>query len=215
MQKVPTTETAFDKQKEKKNLMLEINKIKAELELIKRELSESVEAKTALQNEVIGGVKVSDLKDTVLNNIRSKIRDEVKILTKDKDLLEQGTENKKREFNKLKKDNESHKHRVNSLLEDKQKLQNEIAGLQVTKNEESKNLDKEIELKITLVNNLDNQKKDALKKLEDYESEYESKKSDLMKQEIRLANKGSDLAIYEARLRAKYLELMPEMEIVV
>jgi len=35
------------------------------------------------------------------------------------------------------------------------------------------------------------------------------------KEEIRLANKSTDLNIYEARLRKKYLELMPEVQIVV
>lgn len=212
---VPTTETILDRQKEQKALMMEINRLKNERETIQANLAEYIEAKTALQNEIIGGVKVSDLKDTVLFNIREKYKMEAAVFSNAKQKFEQAAIQKRDELKKVKE-------QIEKSNKDLEKSESELIDLRIKLDEakginqkEISEIEKHKEKEINKLEKLKKDNEEALKKLREYESEYQGKKSELMKQEIRLANKGSDLAIYEARLRKKYLELMPDIEIVV
>lgn len=213
--KTESTLTILDKQKERKDLMLEINRLKAEKEIVKRDLNDYTEAKTALQNEIFGGVLVSDLKETVLTNIRSKLKKDIGDLESKKDTLEKVTS----KYNTLVQKSVE---KYNEIVENTKKVSSDLKVVTIDLNrkreelnKESKVIDSEIEQKRATLQKLKEDNAIELKKIQDAQQEFENKKSDLMKQEIRLANKSQDLGIYEARLRKKYLELMPDMEIVV
>lgn len=212
---VPTTETILDRQREQKELMLEINKLKVEEEKVRREVSELIEAKTALQKEVIGGVKVSDLKDTVLSNLRQGLRKDIKNSSSVKDdlnkLIYERLEKSKDLLIQEKKLSESIENNSKQLRE----VNIELEKTKETKRNETRFLEKEIEKKNKELQELKKNNQIELEKMIKFQEEYNEKKSELMKQETRLANKASDLAIYEVRLRNKYLELMPGVEIVV
>lgn len=213
--KILSTPTTVSKQKEVKDLMIEINGLKSEKEVLKRDIQDLSEAKTVLMNETISGVDVSDLKDIVSDNIRRKVQNDISELTKNKDLLDLVVLHKQAEFSSLNEKALGLTLNKGELLTSLEKINSELEEVKSLKQRESKGLDDEIEKKMKELESLRVLSESELKKIEECRKEYEDKKAFLMKEEIRLANKGSDLNIYEIRLRKKYLELMPGTEIIV
>lgn len=210
-----TTKSASDLYLDLKEIKLEINKFKAEKELAKIELKEYLEARDAIQNEYVHGIDIGDLRDKVLSNIKANLQKDIDVLSKDKTLLENSVEQKANESKSLKE-------RIVKLSDQQveksfelQKINNELEEAREEKNQELKLITTEIEEKTNILKELRTNNQIELQTIKDARKELEDEKKLRMKEDIRLANKGSDLHIYEARLRKKYLELMPEMEIVV
>lgn len=212
---IKTTPTILDKQKEMKDLMLEINKLKSEKEIVKNELLGLTEAKTAILKEVIGGVSISDLKETVLSNIRTKVQSDIDFLEQQKSDIEKLNNYKKNEFSSLSSELLSLSMNIKSKSVEFENLTTDLKSVRESYNEEKRFIEKEINKEAKKLKELKAEESEILSEIEKNKKDFEDRKEFLLKEEIRLANKSSDLHIYEARLRKKYLELMPEMEIVV
>lgn len=212
---VKTTQTILDRQKEQKDLMLEINGLKAQKESISREVNELIEAKTALINEIHSGVKVGELKDTVLSNIRFNLQKDIDELSVKKDSLERIKDKNTELVGNLSKAKKELANEVKNKQIELKSTISELGKLILKSKEEKNQFEREVERTLADLVNL-NMKRDSLnKEISESEQSFKEKQEFIKKEEIRLANKGQDLNIYEARLRAKYLELMPGVEIVI
>jgi chromosome segregation ATPase len=211
-----TTITVLDKQQERKELMLEINELKAEKESIKREVHEYESARSALTTEFKDVVDLSELRNAVFENtIKGRLKKNIDELEEKIAKFTKEQEKYNTSIKELKNINEQLTGEVNQknsyLLSIKSDLEKFLAEYKSSKSI----LVPEIErLKIEL-SNLQQLNKEEKAKNELFKEDFLQKKKFILDEEKRLSTKAQDLHIYEARLRKHCLELWPELEIVV
>lgn len=213
--KVKTTETILDRQKEHKELMLEINKLNSEKEILKREVSELSNSKTILANEIINGLNEDKFKNINLLETRNNLETEITKLTEEKSSLESLLVYKESEVNNLFEESKKIIEEINTNSEKLYTLNLQLEkAKEITKNETLISQSKIEELN-KKIEKLEKNREESEEQIKEFEQEYLDKKSWTAKEDIRLAHKGNNLEKYEVRLRRKYLELMPDKEIIV
>lgn len=211
----PSTQTMTDHYKELKDLKLEINKFKAEKEIAWRELQEYQSALTAIRNEFKDKVGIDDLKNAVLENIiNNRLKYNIDAYEQRIAALDQQKAEKEPELDML--NLELREVRIDTIQKKKElnELQKEASKKRNENDAFNKDAGMKAEALLATINSLTAEKKKIEKEIADYQSEYDSKRTFILNEEVRLANRKSDLNIYEVRLRKKYLELAPEMEII-
>lgn len=213
-ERVRNTPTVLDAQLERREVLLDINKHKASLEKIKGDISDLTAARTALQDEVVSGISLEEVKDTVLSNIKRNLQKKISELKTERDTVSNAIlvgETRLEELNTelgLKRiELETINDEITGRRELSTHLTKEYNDNEIYFNDKRKLLNKEIE-------ELEEKKKLASKRLEDYNKEYDEKKSFVLQEEIRLARKKSDLNIYEGRLRKTYAKHSPDTVLV-
>lgn len=213
---IETTPTILDKQQERKEIMLEINALKAEKEVVKKELSELTAAKTALNHEFKEKIGVDDLKNAVLENIiNNRLKYNIDKYEKNLDILKDKEIITDKKVKDLKKSLASVSEKLEKKTGEFEVLSKEFNILAESHRAFLKSSASEKETILSEIKELRAEKEAEKAKLDGYKAEFLAQKTFISKEEIRLSNKSADLHIYEARLRKKFLELMPEMEIVV
>lgn len=213
--RTPDTQTVLDTHKELRELKLEINHLQAVKESVRRDLGEYESAMLALKKEFKETVGIDDLKNAVLENIiTNRLKYNIEKYEKEIDRLSLLAAEKEETYKQtgLNLGKINNEYTIVSLaLSD---LKKELSGLRSEHKSFVEDSTKEKEKLTSSVSQLKREKEEESKKLDECRVEYLEKTTFILDEEVRLANKKSDLNIYEARLRKKYLELMPEVEII-
>jgi chromosome segregation ATPase len=211
---VPSTQIYTDSLAENKKLREEIALLKQEKETVKREVEQYEAAKVALIREFGTKIDLSEIKDAALETIRHGLRKDNNDLRDRQGKYEREIISKKAEKDSL----EKRLVEVSQLLADwgilLSDIKAQIAGETLKINSLKSETTKKSEELFKQIADLNKQKESARQDLNNYKTEYEQKKNDILKNEDRLANKAADMNIYEARLRSKWSQMFPETEMI-
>ena len=211
---VPSTQIYTDSLAENKKLREEIALLKQEKETVKREVEQYEAAKVALIREFGTKIDLSEIKDAALETIRHGLRKDNNDLRDRQGKYEREIISKKAEKDSL----EKRLVEVSQLLADwgilLSDIKAQIAGETLKINSLKIETTKKSEELFKQITDLKYQKESVKQDLNNYKTEYEQKKNDILKNEDRLANKAADMNIYEARLRSKWSQMFPETEMI-